>query len=219
MTRISQDIEFDRPAPKQELIIKKVSEYSGLPVVILSSYPDEINDMDITIAFKDFPKDILEISSYRPGAIRKIIRQEKKDFAPLKSPHDDIHGSKERKGKQNISIDAYAGQELSLFIATERVLLELGGKPVSYNGEYQTDEINPELEEKYSFPIDVAELEKRHQANIKQNKKNQYMNYLMLPISIPITIVCLIIDIVKFPYTLFKSLRDVGIISGKKSDK
>lgn len=195
------NVEFDFPAPKAEVIVDKISEISGLPVLIIKSFEDELRDSSLLLAFKSFPKSALELYTYRPGSVKAFGVEFVGDgYEP--NWHLPVEGSEEKEGKQKVYLTGYLGQELTLFYATTEALIALGGV-----GARQNEDVTGN----FKFPITHEELEERH----RKQKIDLLFFYgkliAMLPILIPVYSFKIVASTLKLPFQIrrvYRTLKD-----------
>jgi len=119
MGLVFEEVAFDGRAPQLSRIADKISELSGLPVVVTESGPDvkgDLYDLHGYLAFACAPAQQLEIHAYRDGAVRKLC-------LPMGKC---VRGMHEPAGTQSVYLRSFIGQEPTLL---------LGGNPgVGGNG-------------------------------------------------------------------------------------
>lgn len=209
MGLICSTIEFDYPAPNEELLLARISDISGLPVIKVKSNDEDLYSFNIFIIFESFPNCELQVYAYAPGAIDKMLENERIEGDPHPNWPMPLEGSEEAKGKQNVYLKGYVGQELTLFRATWEALESLGGIRVKEKSE---------SEDEYRFPITMEELAKRHKDQKKQLNKFWLRILLLLPVMIPIYFVKSIYALIKIPSEIRKAEKSVKDKYGKDYD-
>ncbi len=212
MARIRNEIIFDYPAPKAELIVEEVSKLTGLPVLLIEPYcneqendedecqADELYEFLHRIAFKDFPDNMFEIYAYIPGAINDWVEKEKQETGFDANWPQPSHGADEEKGQQSIYIEGYLGMEMTLFDAIFETLKSMGGK---------TKHKSVNKASKPVFPLTVDQLKLNHKKNNRRNLRVMIANIVLLPILIPLALINAIIGMVKMPFSFYKTYKNV----------
>ena len=214
MALISNEIIFDYPAPKAELIVEEVSKLTGLPVILLEPYcneaevdeddeqdeGDELYEFIHRIAFKDFPDTMFDIYAYIPDAVNDLVAKEKQETGFDANWPSPVHGAYEKKGKQSIHIEGYLGMETTLFHVISEALKSMGGKS-KCKKDKKTN--------KQDFPLTVEQLKQKHKKNKRWNWFVIILQIILLPILLPLALIKAIIGIIKMPFEINRGMKAI----------
>ena len=197
-----EEVVFAYPAPSAGAISTRVAERTGLPVTVAEDSPDDrrdLYDLRADLAFAAHPKSPVQVTAYRPGAVRNHLRRTGMDRSPLARV---VQGANEADGTQTVHVRGYVGQEPTLFVAVTLALESLGGRcsrPVS--DDWQRD---------YAGPVSADELARRVRRVERQGKLTLAMFVLLLPVLIPMGVVSIAWHVFRMPWRLQKALRADG---------
>jgi len=160
MTLLWQNVRFEGPTvPDLERIASAITSICGLAVRIEHpTEPSPLLDLEADLAFEAFPLNTLEISAYRPGAVRRDIEQTMpgdSDDARLyrRVMSRTVTGADETDKFRTVRLQIVMGQEPTLFCIAALALESLGG---TLNSPFP-----PDLREEMLRPLTVEELHRR----------------------------------------------------------
>ena len=180
MGLVQQLIRFEGPSvPDIDRIAAAVTALCGLAVRIeRPAEPSKLQELEAHLAFEAEPGNALEISAYRPGAVRKHIE------ASMPGDSDDarlfrrvmiptLSGADETEEFRTVRLQMTMGQEETLLLVTALALESLGGKIQS---QWPSD-----LRERMTRPLSPAELRRRSRAASARTWAAAAMIVLFLP--------------------------------------
>ena len=164
---IHNTIIFEDTAPSLESIMMAVSEIAGLPVVINNNYRMHSGTSLLWIngiSFESEQQSVLSLICWDG----EDPQWGEPSATPVKT--------------QTIRLEGYGGQERTLWEITLLALEKLGA--------ITEEEIIPQEDrDYYCRAITEEELRKRHEANNKRNRRDHIITLILLPISIPLTMI------------------------------
>lgn len=195
---VLDEVRFQGRAPDLRRIADKITELSGLPVIVQESGADVVGnlyDLHAGVAFACAPQEKLEVFSYRPGAVKEFY-EEFSQGIELPSARFMV-GLNEPAGTQAVYLRSFAGQEPSLMAFTLLALEALGG------GTRQP--IPEEVRRQYAGPMTEAEFQERRRSLRKKLGLAALLYLLLLPITIPLFLLGLLVSLVNMPWRIGKA--------------
>jgi len=196
MGLVVQQVNFDGRAPSLLQIVQKITQTGGLPLTVEESSPTirgNLFDLHARLAFARFPKDKIEVTTYRTGAVSEQLKRDGVSDLPLAKV---VQGAREPSGTQTVYMQGYMGQEPTLFFITAIALEALGGRP--------RFPITDAERREFGVTVALADLERRY-------KKTRRHNMLMVPIGIVMGLLWLPFGVLwlllKTPSTIRKARR------------
>ncbi len=201
---VRERVVFDGRVPALADICAKITDTCGRSVIVLDSTADELYDWHASIAFECVREGELELYAYRPGAVRQFCNEELDDTAQrlLKAI---MQGANEQAGKQSVYLQAYVGQELTLFETTVLALESLGGRP--------SQPICDDERREFGRVISESELRERHRDAKRKMRRVGWAGFVLLPVIIPMVIVQCVWDLITTPFQIWRAkqiLDDIG---------
>ncbi len=207
---VTCDVAFADQLPTLGQICAKIESICTLPVVIIESSTDELQDIDATIAFECDQDCKLQLSAYRPGAIDRFCNDEFSEDPQFGEVMKRVMKSAgEAHEQRSIHLRSYVGLEPALMCTTALALEALGGTPCKPIGDEERAE--------YGRPITESELMRRYELQRKDNRSMSWLFILLLPVLIPLWIVTMIWFILTLPFGLMRANRLVKSIRNGES--
>lgn len=199
MGLVFDQVSFDGRAPELLRIAEKGTELCGLPIIVHESDAElkgELYDQHGHLAFGCAPQERLEISSYRPRAVRELYDQ----FTDgVELPIDrHVTGLNEPAGTQTIHLRGCVGLE-TLMGVTVLALEALGGRPL--------EPISDEMRSEYGTRLTEDTLLERRTRLKRRLRRTGLIQALLLPFTLPIFALELCVRLVTMPWRLRKAWK------------
>ena len=199
MGLVFDQVSFDGRTPNLTQIAETVAELTQLPVVVEESDAElkqDLYDQHGHIAFACAAKELLELFSYRSGAVRQLCDDMFDGVDVPIAKH--VTGLNEPPGTQTLYLRGAVGLE-TLMGATRVALEALGGRP--------RHPLDDETRRYYGRPVSEAELMERLRQLRRQVQRATVLWVLLLPVTLPLFLVGLILSLVMMPWRLWKAWR------------
>jgi hypothetical protein len=199
MGLVFDQVNFDGRAPALSRIADKGAELCGLPMIVQESSAEEkgnLYDQHGELAFACAPQELLEISSYRPGAVRKMYDEFTDGVEmPIETR---VTGLNEPAGTQSIYLRGSVGLE-TLMGVTVLALEALGGRPLQ--------PVSDEMRREYGTRLTEDDLLERRNRLRRQLRRVGLIQTLLLPVTLPIFALGLCLRLVTMPWRLRKAWK------------
>jgi hypothetical protein len=208
---ITEEVRFEGQAPDAARIADKVKEIIGLPIILHESGPEmrcDFHSLHAQLAFARFPKQRVELTAYRPGAVQELQKRNGTDTLPFARA---VQGAHERPGTQTVYMRGYIGQELTIIFATMLALEALGG--------HLREPVSEEMRREYGSRIATAELERRQRKVERQSLLTLLLGTILLPILLPLWAASIVWHLVKIPWRIRKAIKLVRSQSDRPLDR
>lgn len=175
---------FEGSSPSPEAIAQKISQICGQSVEYKASESSEFNRFKGVLFFTEFPEETIELRA--PLRNRQIGPNEKPSGETL----------------EEIVVDGYIMQEITLFMLTSLALERLGGQEETLSEKERDDGFYHD----YDRPITSEELAKRFKTTRKRNRQLQPL-FILYIIFLPIIMLpSLLWMLISAPYRLTRYL-------------
>ena len=195
---VVQQVTFDDRVPEAARVGDMLTRMIGLPVTVSESDSEVRGTLFelLRLAFSRFPNDFIELTAYRPGAVKEHLQQVGIAASPIANA---VQGVNEPPGTQAVYVTGYLGQEPTLLFATVLALEALGGRPRT--------SLPEEIRREYGARISVTELDRRHRTLRRQQRLGWLLGVISLPILVPMWFLSLMWGLATLPWRIGKACR------------
>lgn len=200
------DVTFDGEAPPLSKITGQITAITGLPVIVRESCDDSLFHFHARLAFEAVPDHSIEITAYRPAAVRRQMEEMGMSDQPVAQF---VQGANEPKGTQTVYLQGFVESEPTLMMSTAIALEALGGRVKDHR---MTDE----LRSKFGQPISAAELERRHGQAQNRVLLSCLIWIVLLPLMIPCWLIAIAWSCLTMPFRIWRAYQVVRRIERER---